>query len=258
MPWALPSGGERGEGLGEVTVAVAGHQLLLPRHPDAGGAGLRDPGRARRERGRRSRRLPSPPGPAAWQAGRAVHLAGDGIEPRQRVDVRAPRTGTSRSGPAGRSSRTAPARSPDSRTPSRSRAVRRIGEPAQPQPLLRVPGVGLHHQDAITPACGSAATAFLGWRQLRPIERHAAHALGPQLCERAHARPQPAEPDLGPGKHRIGRQVEKHIIRTDFDGRARSIASSWVRSATQRANPVIARTARRDREQVAAQRTVPA
>jgi uncharacterized protein YdhG (YjbR/CyaY superfamily) len=101
-----------------------------------------------------------------------------------------------------------------------ARAVRRIGEPAQPQPLLRVPGVGLHHQDRLITPAGPAQPqpAVLGWRQLRPIERHAAHALGPQLSERAHARPQPAEPDLGPGKHRIGRQVEKHVIRIDFDG----------------------------------------
>lgn len=42
--WPPPSGDERGEGLGEVAVAVAGHQLLLPRHPDADGAGLCNPG----------------------------------------------------------------------------------------------------------------------------------------------------------------------------------------------------------------------
>ena len=100
-----------------------------------------------------------------------------------------------------------------------ARAVRRIGEPAQPPPLLRVPGVSLHHQDRLITPAGPAQPepAVLGWRQGHPIERHAAHALGPQLSERAHARPQPPEPDLGPGKHRLGRQVEKHVIGIDFD-----------------------------------------
>ena len=100
-----------------------------------------------------------------------------------------------------------------------ARAIRRISEPAQPPPLLRVPSVGLHHQDRLITPAGPAQPqpAVLGWRQGHPIERHAAHTLGAQLGERAHARPQPPEPDLGPGQHRLGRQVEKHIIRIDFD-----------------------------------------
>ena len=66
----------------EVPVAVAGHQLLLARHPDTGGARLCDPGWLVGEGHgpggflRRQVRLHG-------QAGRTVHLAGDRVEPRQ-------------------------------------------------------------------------------------------------------------------------------------------------------------------------------
>jgi hypothetical protein len=53
--------------------------------------------------------------------------------------------------------------------------------------------------------------AVLRRRQGHPVERRAAHALRAQFSERARVRvrPQPPEPDLAPGKYRLGRKVEE-------------------------------------------------
>ena len=123
------------------------------------------------------------------------------------VEELVPRTGRRRGDCARRSSRTAPARGPGRRRHHVARTVRRIGEPSRAPPFPRVPGVGLHHQvRLITPACRSR-TGVLGWRQPHPIDVTRARP-GSAAQRRAHARPQPPEPDLGPGKHRLGRQVE--------------------------------------------------